>query len=288
MAHSNRKRNRLLLAGGELLIFAITILTAYFSQNSNWKVFFPLSLLALVIYSVLKAFDTWPVLQEIMVREDLSGRIAGSGIRRGLVDFFDMQNPDDQERRNRVTREVIAQSEIMWLCANSGASYLDPGVYRHWPSIEERLKAGVEFRVVLLDPFSAEKGFRNNHNSGGDAFDSKININNIIKLYNKYSNLDVRFVRYGMHVTVFATSNALFLDPYQVAEIDGRIENRSFCLQAIPLEDASEVGIYRIFKSHLRTLWASGLSLEDWLERSGKNKLALVSNIEIKPRQYTK
>ena len=222
-----------------------------------------------------------------MVREDLSSKIAGSGMRRGLVDLFDMQSSDEQERRNRVTRDEISRASVMWLCANSGASYLDPGIYRHWPAVEDRLKAGVEFRVVLLDPFSAEKGFRNSQNVGVDAFDYKLNINSLINAYNKYPGLEIRFVRYGMHCSVFATPDTLFVDPYQVAVIDGRIENRSLCLQANPLEGVSEFGIYRIFKSHLETLWVSGLSLEAWMEESRKNKLMPSGLVELNPRRYT-
>jgi hypothetical protein len=174
----------------------------------------------------------------------------------------------------------------MWLCANSGASYLEPSVYRHWPAVEKRLKEGVEFRVVLLDPFSAEKGFRNKINVDGERFDSKMNLAGLIKLYNMYPTLDVRMVRYGMHVTVFATPTTLFVDPYHVGVIDGRIENRSMCMQIRPTAPSDGVGLYRLFKSHFDTLWRVGQSLEEWID-DAKGKQMLMNDLpDLKARQY--
>jgi hypothetical protein len=172
----------------------------------------------------------------------------------------------------------------MWLCANSGASYLDPAIYRHWTAVEKRLKESAEFRVVLLDPFSAEKGFRNKLNVGGEQFDSKMNLPGLIKLYNAFPSLDVRFVRYGMHATVFATESALFVDPYHVGVIDDRIENRSYCLRITSNTSHDGTGLYRLFKSHLDTLWRAGLSFEEWIEQA---KEMLPKGLpDLKRRQY--
>lgn len=249
--------------------------------------FFGFSALAFLIFAVIKLVEARPRLKELLVQEDVAAKIATAAIPQGLVDYFDMQKSADQDRRNRTTQSEVATATAMWLCANSGASYLDPGVYRHWPAVERRLKEGVEFRVVLLDPLSAEKGFRNKLNVDGERFDSKFNLPGLIKLYNTYPTLDVRFVRYGMHATVFATATTMFIDPYQVGVIDNRIENRSICLQVQPAETAEGVGLYRLFKSHLDTLWRSGTSFEEWIEESQKQKMVPEDLPTLKPRQYT-
>jgi hypothetical protein len=157
---------------------------------------------------------------------------------------------------------------MMWLCANSGASYLDPQIYRHWAFVEKQLDAGVEFRVVLLDPCSEEKDLRNRINVGGESFDSKVNIANLIKLHNKHSSLEIRFTRYGMHATVFATDQCLFFDPYHVGAVGDRIENRSFTLFIKPSAPQEGIGMYKLFKSHFNTLWSNSHSFSDWIDKN--------------------
>jgi hypothetical protein len=287
MAHSNRASLRRALVACELILFIIAVGTAYLSQNSKWPMFFTLSAISVAIFAVIKLIEARPALMEILVREDLAAKIAASAIPQGVVDYFDMQKSAEQDRRNRATRNEVAAATAMWLCANSGASYLDPGVYRHWPAVEKRLKEGVEFRVVLLDPFSAEKGFRNKLNVDGERFDSKLNVPGLIKLYNTYPALEVRFVRYGMHATVFATAESMFIDPYHVGVVDNRIESRSICLQVKPATPAEGVGLYRLFKGHLDTLWRSGASFEEWIEESKKQELLPADMPALKPRQYT-
>lgn len=288
MAHSNRKTIRLGFTIAEVILFFIATATAYLSQKSEWTWFFTLSIIAGIIFIILKIAETRPELIDIIIREDLAARLAGSAISQGLVDHFNMQNPEDQERRNRLTRDSIATAGSLWLCANSGASYLDPGVNRHWPSIEARLKEGLDFRVVLLNPFSAEKAFRSKLNLGDENLDSKLNLAVLIKLYNAHPTLDIRFVSYGMHATVFATTEVAFVDPYHVGVIDDRIENRSLCLLAKPTTNRQDKSIYRIFKSHLDTLWRSGLSFEEFIEQSREKDLLQRNLPELKPRQYTR
>ncbi len=185
MAHSNRAFLHHILVAGELVLFIIAVGAAYLSQNSKWPLFFAVSALSFVIFAAIKLVEARPALKELFVREDLSAKIATAAIPQGLVDYFDMQKSADQDRRNRMTQAQVATATAMWLCANSGASYLDPGIYRHWPAVEKRLKEGVEFRVVLIDPFSAEKRFRNNLNVDGEQFDSKLNVPGLIKLYER-------------------------------------------------------------------------------------------------------
>lgn len=287
MKHSNQAFLKRSLAIGEVLIFIIAVLTAYLCQISEWRMFFLASAVACAIYVVIKLIEIRPALLEIVARDDLAAKIATAAISQGVVDYYDMQKASDQDRRNRETQKEVIQAQVMWLCANSGASYLEPGVYRHWSQVEKRLKEGVSFRVVLLDPFSAEKGFRNRLNVDGERFDSKLNIAGLIKLYNIYPTLEVRFVRYGMHATVFATPTMMFIDPYQVGVIDNRIENRSICLQVKPAEPAEGVGMYRLFKCHLDTLWRSGTSFEEWVEDTTKQNLFPNEMPALKPRQYT-
>jgi hypothetical protein len=111
-----------------------------------------------------------------------------------------------------------------------------------------------------------------------------MNLPSLIKLYNAYPTLDIRFVRYGMHTTVFATEKTLFLDPYHVSVIDNRIENRTICLKAVPINLAEGVGMYRLFKGHFDSLWRAGKSFEEWMETCTEIPEGLPA---LKRRQYT-
>ena len=284
MPHSRRKVAEAAFIFAETLIFLGAIATAYFSENSSWGWFFAISVLLAAVFVALKVAQAFPRFKEIWMHETLAEKIASNALTRGVDDYFDMQRRSDQDRRNAATQADIEKASTMWLCANSGASYLDPGVYRHWPAIQRRLNEGVDFRVVLLDPFSGEKGLRNKLNVNGEHLDSKMNLTSLIQLYNRYPSLDVRFVRYGMHSTVFAADNVLYVDPYHIGLVEDRIENRSYSLRVTRCQPDEGVGLYRIFKSHVDTLLRSGESLEDWLKRC---KDILPKDLpEIKSRQY--
>jgi len=266
MAHSNRLRLHWSFAIVEVLLFITAIASAYFSETNEWSSFAVVSVVAALLFIVLKVVKALPEAKELLVREDFASRLASAAGEYGVREYFNMQSAIEQNLRNERTQSEIKEAQTMWLCANSGASYLDPAVYRHWQFVEERLKSGAEFRVVLLDPYSAEKGFRNQINVGGESFDSKVNIANLVKLHNAYPGLEIRFVKYGMHATVFATERCLFFDPYHVGAVGDRIENRSFAMRIEPANPSEGVGLYRLFKSHFDTLWRTSVSFSDWAQ----------------------
>lgn len=284
MPHSNEIKVHWALHLLEVCVFAAGIVATYLSENSSWRGFAVISALAFVAFFIIKVLEAWPGARRLLVREDLAARIAKAALPYGLTGYFNMQRADEQAARNQIAQRDIEAASTMWLCANSGASYLEPGLYRHWSAIEKKLRDNVEFRVVLLDPYSAEKGFRNQINVDGESFDSKINLASLIKLQNAHPTLEIRFVRYGMHATVFATDSALTFDPYHVGIVNDRIENRSFCLRFESSRPDEGVGLYRLFKSHFDTLWRAGTTFEQWLADSGDR---LPDNLpKLKSRQY--
>jgi hypothetical protein len=265
MTQSNRLRVHWFLFAAEIVIFVATaVVMAYLAQNNIWVPFFWVAGVSSLLYIVVKILDAWPRAKELLFRDSVASNIAVDALPYGIEQYFNMQAEHGQNLRNKTTQQAAEQSQNMWLCANSGASYLDPGVFRHWTVIKKRLDAGAHFRVVLLDPFSPEKALRNRVNLGGDQQDHKINLPNLVKLHNSYPTLDIRFVKYGMHATVFATEQWLFFDPYHVGRVGERIENRSFCLKIKPTQPADGVGFYQLFKAHFESLWLASDSFEDW------------------------
>lgn len=272
MAHSNRLRNHWLFVFVEILLFISAIATAYYSQVGQWSIFASISALSAVLYAILKIVEAVPSARRLVLREDIAAQIADNALTYGVRDYFNMQSADEQARRNSSTQRAIEEGRTFWLCANSGASYLDPAIYRHWPFIKRRLDDGAELRVVLLDPFSGEKAFRNQLNVNGEAFDAKLNLANLIRLQNNYPNVEIRLAQHGMHATVFATEHCLFFDPYQIALIADHIENRSFSIRLLPSTPEDGVGLYRLFKSHFDTLWRTSATFPDWM-RNHRDRL---------------
>ena len=183
----------------------------------------------------------------------------------GISALYNMQLPADQDRRNSDTQSVIMNARAMFLCANSGASYLAAGVQRHYPRIVDRLKSGVPFRALLLDPLSEEKKLRNEINAAGEANDSKLPIGDIIRLCNQFGALDVRFVGHGMTCSLFIADDVLFFDPYHVGTQNGRIENRFLCLKIARTTVPSGKSYFDLFQNHIDALWRRGDPIEKWL-----------------------
>jgi hypothetical protein len=265
-----RSRQRGVVA---LLVFVdpalalIAVATTYFGNKGQWSWFFAWSAFALLLLAASKVFQAYPQIQRLIIRETLESRIASSMLPLRITNFYAMQKPVEQDLRNADTRLAIEAADRMWLCANSGASYLDPALYRHWASIEKKLREGIEFRVVLLDPTSNQKDFRSRQNVNGTPVDSKMNLSNLVDISNRYPSLEIRMVSSGMNLTIFATNSTLFLDPYHLGTVNGRIESRTFCIRIDGSQGDPRESLYRIYKSHFDALWRVSTPLATWLHR---------------------
>ncbi|HYH95386.1 hypothetical protein [Hyalangium sp.] len=254
----------------EVGLYGVVALASYLSQERMWGPFGVLAIVSTILFFGVRLFQIKPELRDLLAFENQAGEMARSASNYGVAKFYNMQLASDQAKRNEDTRLIVSTAASMWLCANSGASYLDPAVYRHWPAVEQRLRDNVPFKIVLLSPSSSEKTLRNLLNVGQDADDSKLNLLNLVRLYNKYPSLEIRFVEGGMYGTVFATQSQLFYDPYHLAVIGHRIENRSFCLQLERKMVPQGVGYYDLFKAHFDALWRTSTDFEDWVEANAK------------------
>jgi hypothetical protein len=214
--------------------------------------------------------------------ETLSDNIARSAESYGVSRFYNMQIASDQAQRNADTQSAIATANSMFLCANSGASYLNAAVVRHRPFVIERLKAGCGFQVLLLDPLSDEKKLRNEQNVAGELNDSKLSLGDIIRLCNDYPRLDVRFIGRGMTCSLFFADNVLFFDPYHFAVRDGRIENRFLCLQMKRAEVPSGHSYFDLLQIHRDVLWERGTPIENWLSEN-RERLDVEMNVRDLP-----
>lgn len=250
------------------MLFVAAAFAANYLISKGLKAYALGALALFVAYMGFRWFmlrDTW---YRVKIFERLSDHIADSAVAYGVADFYNMQLAADQNCRNTDTQHAISTANSMFLCANSGASYLNAALARHRPFVVERLKAGCIFQVLLLDPLSHEKRLRDEVNVQGEQADSKLSLGDIIRLCNEHLRLEVRFIDRGMTCSLFFANDVLFFDPYHLAYRDGRIENRFLCLQMVRVNPPSGVSYFDLFRSHWDVLWPRGIPIQEWLARN--------------------
>src|SRR5438093_2043153 len=129
-----------------------------------------------------------------------------------MLDLYNMQNAAEQEARNRDTRDVIARGTHFSLLSLTAASYIDPGVKRHWDALKPKLQGGCFFRLLLLNPFCHEAQVRDQVNAVPTRYDSKFRLDLIIELYNRYPNVSVKFASMNIYGALFFTHDEMFYD----------------------------------------------------------------------------
>lgn len=269
------------LAAEAILFVAAAFLANYLISKGLRT--YAVSALALLIGHVL---FRWFMMREeryrLKIFETLSDNIADSAESYGIRHFYNMQIAADQNQRNIDTQLAISTANSMFLCANSGASYLNAALTRHRSHVIQRLKAGCPFQVLLLDPLSGEKRLRDQLNVEGEPTDSKLSLGDVIRLCNEYPRLDVRFIDRGMTCSLFFADDVLFFDPYHLSVVDGRIENRFLCLKMVRANVPMGLSYFELFQIHRDILWERGTPIEEWLPEQ-RDRLEAELNIRELP-----
>ncbi|MCE9620089.1 MAG: hypothetical protein K8R92_09265 [Planctomycetes bacterium] len=185
----------------------------------------------------------------------------------GMQNIYNMQDPKEQDARNHKTREIINSGSDYSLLSLSSASYIDPSLARHWETLRPKLNDGKSFRLLIQNPFCREKQVRD-HLNDVTRFDSKLRIDLMIQLYNRYNNFDVRFTDTSIYCAVFFTQTDMIYDPYHLGKLGNRIENYfvSFHLARHKIAPSGH-SYYEILKQHFEYLWKEdSLGLEDFCD----------------------
>lgn len=138
MSHSNRIHFHLFLVLVEVVLFmAAVVFLAYLAEEKNWDLFIGVSIFATILFTIVKIFEANPALKELLARDNMASKMALSAEKYGVCEFFNMQSAKDQSHRNDVTQQKIMSARNLYLCANSGASFLDQAIYRHWELVKK-------------------------------------------------------------------------------------------------------------------------------------------------------
>lgn len=244
--------------------FAANLLTG--PLNLSWQIYSAIACVSALGYGWVRWVLFKPERIRLLALNKLSDSLAVSATAYGVDAWYNMQRRGDQDLRNVATQSSIDEAESMRLAANSGASYLSIGLNRHWPNVKDRLDQRVPFKVVLLDPFSPDRETRNQINAAGEVDDSKLPLGDIVRAYNTYPDLDIRFAKTGMTCSVFITNTEAYFDPYHLAADGGRITNLFLCLRTRKMIPPQGLSNYDILFRHFDSLWANATPLQSWLE----------------------
>ncbi|HET7229156.1 MAG TPA: hypothetical protein VFJ16_04105 [Longimicrobium sp.] len=280
------RRREFVLAGLEIFVFLLTSgLLAYLSEIHSWGSFGVILFVALILVVLLTILRVGPVaayLRNLERREfELGQRFSSLG----GAKFYNMQIAEEQNDRNEETQRVIRGATVMYLLANSAASYVDPGIWRHWPSVRDRLNHGATLNILLLDPLSEDKRVRDQLNTAGEAPDSKFKFPVFIELYNTFQNVHIRFVRENVYCSLFFSQDAMFYDPYHLGRFHDRIE-RMFCLKFLSMETGTgTISYYAVLKRHFDALWLMSTDFEDYFDQNSQIISTLIpSSLTIRRR----
>lgn len=255
----------------ELVVFLISAgAMGYFAQKNMWLPFTICTLISAAILGVMRWLETAPIIKYFSDLEKEQNRIALNFEAWGIKEVFNMRHQEEIDRRNAATRKLIEEGNRFALLAESGASFIDPAIRRHWDTLKQKLDQGSIFRLLILDPFCTSKSIRNERNGIKGTLDPKLRLERLLELSKVYSdNVEIR-VTSEPYCSLFITDKGLMYDPYHLGKESGRIENYFLALQ---ISKSGDEKAYWLLNSHFEALWERGMPLEAW-RRSNRQMLS--------------
>jgi hypothetical protein len=200
----------------------------------------------------------------------------------GLVEIYNMQDQDQQNKRNVDTRQIILQGNTFYLLAISAVSYIDPGIKRHWDYLKSKVDNGAPFYLLLLDPFHKEKKYRDKLNKIATSFDPKFRFDLLINLYNQYPNVNIRIAKQNIYCSLFFSEKEMIYDPYHMGKVGDRLENNFFNLR-IGISNTTN-NYYYVLKRHFDYLWSMSEEFESFVANRSSDLLSPHEQIRVRSR----
>lgn len=242
-----------------LFILSAVLINIFLSIQLYWGVIVT-ALITIFLEIIIKIKEYNPIIKLAKSRERKIKEIENNGI----TNHYFMNDSESKNKRNIEIAKAIDKANEMYLLAETGKSYLDIPTDRHWKNIKSRLDEGVQFKVLLMNPYCTNKKVRNNINYR-DGIDRKLNIEGLISLNEKYENLEIRFTDEA-YCSLFFTENYMIYDPYHLGKISERIENNF-----IAIEFHRNNRNYNILKSHFDNCWKYSKSFEEVIKYEKNN-----------------
>ena len=223
------------------------------------------SFISLILYLILSYFESKPFIDKLNNLEQLEYKLANKMLDVNMKNIFNMKDQHEMIDRNKINRSIITEGSSFSLVGETGASYIDPSLRRHWDYLKEKLDNGATFKLLIINPFSNSKQFRNKLNKVKQKIDPKLNLNLLFGLNKEYSNIEVRFTN-EVYCSLFFSENKMMYDPYHVGMITSRLENYFL---AFYLENTEEdFSYFKLLKNHFDNLWDNSTSINDFIKEN--------------------
>ena len=276
------RKIKLIVIAMQLLMFAVPLgLVTYFSETHNWFWFGLLVFVSVVIFVGLQVVQAKPTLEYLKKLEASEFRLRMRFDEYGIADMYNMQSMTEMNERNSENAGIITRGNRFSLLSLSAASYIDPGLRRHWDSLKAKLETGSPLRLLILNPFCAEREVRDRLNNISTQYDSKFRPDLLVALYNRFPNVSIRFTSHNIYCAVFFSETEMMYDPYHLGKVEDRIENYFIAIKFINRTDlAPRHSYYKILERHFEFLWDTSEDIEVFFR---KYELQLESAFRNKP-----
>lgn len=246
----------------EYLLFIITLgLSTYFAETQKWTYFVITLIVFALLEGIIKIKSFSPIEKYLKKREEEEFKLSSAFNEYGMSNIFLMDRKDGLngiDVRNNTIQSAIDNGNEFNLLAETGKSYIDDSVRKHWDHLKPKLDSGLKMKILIVNPFADGKIARNKLNNVKGAVDPKLNLQRLDYLNKKYENLSIKFTN-DIYCSVFFTDNYLIYDPYHLGKSENRLENYFFAFDF----KSNSYG-YRILKNHFETSWENAMTFEEF------------------------
>ena len=244
-----------------LFVSSVIVLT-YAAENQLWKAFFIVAIFSSIAYAVVLRRKYHPLLQRIQVLEKTQASFAIKAEKYGIINFYNMQDDNEKEERNIINRKIIENGNFFGLLCETGNSYFNPELDRHWPQIKDKLENQDTVQLLIINPNCTSKKLR-------DSIGEKCapDLQRLRKLIDQYPSLRVKFTN-EVYCSVFFSENEMIYDPYHLGKQNDVIENHLLAIHFIKQNNNDRPCHYQILKEHFNHLWNNGITLNEIYNKS--------------------
>ena len=246
----------------EYLIILITIgATTYFAENQNWIWFIITLIVFAILEGLIKIRSFSPIDKYLNKREAEEFKLKTAFENYGIKDIYLMDNKEGVygiDSRNKKIQYAIDSGNEFNLLAETGKSYIDDSIRKHWDHLKPKLDTGHNMKLLIVNPFSESKITRNKLNNIKTEIDPKLNLQRLDALNRQYENLVIKFTN-DIYCSVFYTDNYLIYDPYHLGKTQNRLENYFLAFDFT----AGSYG-YRILKNHFEKSWENAMTFTEF------------------------
>jgi hypothetical protein len=236
-------------------------LSTYLAENQKWFWFFITLIIFAILEGLIKLTTYSPVVKYLKKRENEEFKLSRGFAEYGIKDIFLMDRNEGIygiESRNKKIQNSIDNGNEFYLLAETGKSYLDDTIRKHWDYLKPKLDKGHRMNILIINPFSEGKNKRNRLNGVTVQIDPKLNLQRLKFLNNHYDNLTIKFTQ-DIYCSLFFTDKYLIYDPYHLGKSERRLEN-----YFIAIDFVSDSYGYRVLKNHFDASWDDAMTFEQF------------------------